>query len=250
MIMNSRQTMNLDAQRASIRPLIDETKPADALASYYANYHADQKTSLVLQPPDANIAQGYIALSRTGMDLFRPLLTMRLPSEDEATAELMERALPVNASAILIVPETYTPILKALFEMQSERRLRVLILDHGRFQPVINVLVTEEKTPDGLPRFVIRSRQENNHVVASANINWQTSTFADISVSTESDQRRQGWGRSVAAALCQQILDSGRTPLYSVDESNQPSLKLAESVGFIDLGIRKHLFQGTRRQVP
>ena len=67
---------------ARIRPLLDEIKPADALASYYAFYHPDQKTSLILYPPAATVAQGYIALSRTGMDLFRPLLTMRLPLDD------------------------------------------------------------------------------------------------------------------------------------------------------------------------
>jgi ribosomal protein S18 acetylase RimI-like enzyme len=238
--------MDLESQRRAIRPLIDERKPSDALASYYAYYHSDQKTSLVSYPPDAKRAHGYIAISQTGMDLFRPLLTMRLPQDEEASAELIQSALPVDAPAILVAPENYTPILNALFDVQTESRLHVLVLDRGRFQPVINVLVTQEKTPNGLPRFVIRSRQEKKHVVASASINWQTSIFAEISVFTESDQRRQGWGRSVVAALCQHILDSGLTPLYTVDESNLPSSKLAKSVGFVDLGIRQHLMQATR----
>jgi ribosomal protein S18 acetylase RimI-like enzyme len=241
--------MDLEAQRRAIRPLLDERQPADALASYYAYYHPDQKTSLVLYPPGEKIARGYIAISRTGLDLFRPLLTMRLPLEEEVDAELIQSALPVNAPAILMAPENHTPILNALFNVQTDSRLYVLVLDRGRFETGINVLVTQEKTPDGLPRFVIRSRQEKNHVVASASINWQTPLFAEISVFTESDQRRQGWGRSVVAALCQHILDSGRTPLYMVDESNQPSVKLAESAGFADLGIRKHLFQATRTQI-
>jgi len=238
--------MDLEPQRQAIQPLLDERQPADALASYYAFYHPDQKTSLVLYPPAAKTARGYIAVSRTGFDLFRPLLTMRLPLEEEADAELIQSALPADAPAILIAPESHGPILNALFNVQTENRLHVLVLDRGRFQPVINVLVTQEKTPDGLPRFVIRSREGKNHVVASAGINWQTPLFAEISVFTESDQRRQGWGRSVVAALCQLILDSGRTPLYTVDESNRPSLKLAESTGFVDLGIRQHLFQATR----
>ncbi|MFL7837548.1 MAG: GNAT family N-acetyltransferase [Candidatus Promineifilaceae bacterium] len=241
--------MDLDASRRAIRPLLDESKPADALASYYAYYHPDPKTGLVIYPSDAVTARGYIAFSRTGIDLFRPLLTMRLPLEDEAAAELIQSALPVDTPAILITPENYIPILNALFDVQTESRLQVLVLDRGRFQHVINVLVTQEKTPDGLPRFVIRSRQENDQVVASASINWQTPNFAEISVFTERDQRRQGWGRSVVAALCQHILDGGRTPLYTVEESNRPSLKLAEGIGFVDLGIRQHLLQATRKSL-
>lgn len=241
--------MDLESRRRAIRPLLDEIKPKDALASYYAFYHPDRKTSLALHPPAAKTAKGYVALSRTGMDLFRPLLTMRLPIDDEASAELVQTALPVDAPAILIAPESHGPILKALFDVQSEERLHILVLDRGRYQPVINVLVTQEKTPDGLPRFVIRSRQDENRVVASASINWQTPIFAEISVATESDQRRQGWGRSVVAALCQYILESGRTPLYTVGENNRPSIKLAESSGFVDLGIRQLLLQASRGHI-
>jgi RimJ/RimL family protein N-acetyltransferase len=242
--------MDLESRRRAVRPLLDEIKPADASACYYAFYHPDRKTSLIIHPPAAKTAQGYITLSQTGIDLFRPLMTMRLPLEDHlSSAELVKTALPADAPAILITPENHAPLLKALFNVQSEERLHVLVLDRGRFQPVINVLVTQEKTPDGLPRFVIRSRQEENRVVASAGINWQTPTFAEISVFTESDQRRQGWGRSVVAALCQHILDGGRTPLYTVGENNRPSKKLAESSGFVDLGIRQLLFQATRSHI-
>jgi len=240
--------MDLKDRRRAIRPLLDEIKPADALATYYAFYHADQRTSLVVHPPEAPVAQGYIALSRTGMDLFRPLLTMRLPLNDhQASSELVQSALPEEAPAIVYAPEDHAPLLRAFFDIQSEEQLRVLVLDHARFEPVINVLVTQEESANGLPRFVIRSRQDDNRIAASAGINWQTPTFSEISVFTEADQRRQGWGRSVVAALSQHILQGGRTPLYTVGESNRPSLQLAESAGFVDLGIRRLLLQAARR---
>lgn len=239
--------MDLNSRRRAIRPLLNEVKPADALANYYAFYHPDRKTSLITYPPAAPVARGYIALSRTGMDLFRPVLTMRLPLDDhQAAAELVGTALPEEAPVILYAPENHGPLLDAFFSVQSEERLRVLVLDHVRFQPVINILVTQEKSPNGLPRFVIRSQQSDNRVVASAGINWQTPTFAEISVFTEADQRRQGWGRSVVAALCQYILADGRTPLYTVNENNRPSLQLAESAGFVDRGIRRLLLETIR----
>jgi GNAT superfamily N-acetyltransferase len=239
--------MDIVAQRRAIRPLLDEKSTADALASYYAFYHPDGKTSLVVHPPGANVAQGYLALSRTGLDLFRPLVTLRLPLTDhEGSAELVGTALPADAPVLLYAPIDHGPLLHAFFDVQTEEKLRVLVLDRGRYQPVINVLVTQEKTPSGLPRFVIRSSQDRDRVVAAASANWQTPFFAEISAYTEADQRRQGWGRSVVAALCQYLLDNGRTPLYAVGEENQPSLLLAESSGFVDIGLRRLFLQATR----
>jgi RimJ/RimL family protein N-acetyltransferase len=240
--------MDLVAKRQAIRPLLDERQAADALASYYAFYHPDDKSRLVIQPPDAPRAQSYAAISRTGIDLFRPLVTMRLPLENfQLAAELIQGALPPEAPVILYAPEDHGPLLNAFFEVQSENRLRVLELDRGRYQQVLNVLVTEERTPDNMPRFVIRSRQEGDRVVASAHVNWQTPEFAEIAVFADPDQRRQGWGRSVVSALTRYILDSGRTPLYAVGEDNRPSLQLAEASGFVDLGIRQLLLEATRR---
>ena len=161
----------------------------------------------------------------------------------------MQVALPEAAPVILYAPEDHAPLLNAFFYIQSEERFRLLVLDRGRYQPVINVLVTEDVSSNGLPRFVIRSRKDENRVVAAASINWQTPTFAEISVFTEADQRRQGWGRSVVAALCQRVLEGGRTPLYAVGENNRPSLQLAESTGFVDLGIRRLLLQATRSHI-
>jgi GNAT superfamily N-acetyltransferase len=239
--------MNLTSRRQAIRPLLDEKKPGDALACYYAYYHPDSKTGLFTTPTDAASARAYLAISRTGGDLFRPLLTMRLALDDhQATADLIQTALPPEAPAILYAPENHGPLLHAFFQVQSEDRLRVLVLDRGRYQPVINVLVTQEVSPNGYPRFVIRSRQEGDRVVASAGVNWQTPNFAEISVFTEADHRRQGWGRSVVAALCGYLLESGRTPLYAVSEGNRPSLQLAEQCGFADLGIRRLLLEALR----
>lgn len=242
--------MDLAAKRRSIEHLLDRQNPADALASYYAFYHPDGRTSLVTHPPGARQAQGYVAISRTGMDLFRPLLTMRLLLDDQlATAELVQAALPPESPAILYAPEDHEPMLKAFFEVQVQDRLRLLVLDRGRYQPVINVLVTEEIGPNNSPRFVIRARGEDQRVVASAGINWQTPRFTELSVFTEAGHRRQGWGRSVVAALCGHILDGGRTPLYAVSESNRPSQQLAESSGFVDVGLRRILLEGVRRSL-
>lgn len=243
--------MDLAEKRRALRHLLDERDAADAMAAYYAFYHPDDKTQLFLQPPDAARAQGYVAVSRTGIDLFRPLLTMRLPLDDlNASTTLIHNTLRPGTPVIIHVPDAYGPLIHALFAVNVEEQLRVYALDRGRFEPVINVLVVQSTTPDGLPRFIIRSQTEGGQVVASAGLNWQSRYFADIAVNTDPSHRRQGWGRSVVAAMVQHLLESGRTPLYVVAAGNTASMQLAESVGFVDTGVRRFILQGTLKPPP
>src|SRR5690554_4646531 len=112
---------DLAQQRQSIRHLLNENNPADAMAAYFAFYHPDAKTQLFLYPPDAKTPTGYLTRSKTGMDLFRPLITLRLPPQDfEGSAALVAQALAPGASVILSAPVIYEPLLRALFEVHKE----------------------------------------------------------------------------------------------------------------------------------
>ena len=228
--------MSLSDRRSAIRHLIDPRQEADARAAYYAFDHPENRTTLVTYLPNTARARGYVCLSRTGLDLFRPLVTMRLPLTDmNASAELLYSAIPVGAPIMMSVPASHLPIVKGLFAISSETNTTVFALDRGRYAPVINVLVTSETGPNGLIRYVIR---RDGETVASASINWQSRYFAEVGVETRADQRRQGWGRSVVAALCQHLLDQGIRPLYVSAAENRSSIQLAESVGFINTGNR------------
>jgi ribosomal protein S18 acetylase RimI-like enzyme len=247
--------MTLAEKRRAIRPLLHEHDPVDAINAYYAYYHDDNKTNLALYPPEAKPARGYLCFSRTGIDLFRPLVTMRLPSAPVDTADLLYSTMPPGTDVIISAPASYRSILGAFFDIQKEERLMVYKLISGHFEPVINVLVTREDSPDGRPGFVIRessrslSRSESQ-VVASAWLNWQSPRFAEISVRTQAGYRRRGLGRSVVSAAAQYILENGRTPLYVVAEQNEASIQLAESLGFADTGARELILEARLRPRP
>ena len=246
----------LQDKRRAIRLLLREQEPADAMAAYYAFHHPDDKTTLILPPAagEGIRADGYVALSRTGIDLFRPLVTLRLPTDRnpnaaQDAADLLRLALGSGQPVILSAPVRYLPLLQAFFDIQSEEYLRLYALDARRFEPIVNVLVTRSTGPGNLPRFAIRSSQSGEEeVVASATLNWQSPAFGEIAVSTRPQHRRPGWGRSVAAALSQYLIDSGRTPLYVVAEENAASMQLAESVGFTDTGVREVMLQAALRK--
>ena len=242
-------------KRRAIRHLLREDEPADAMATYYALHHPDDKTTLVVPPTaEGQRANGYVALSRTGIDLFRPLVTMRLPTDRDpaavqAAADLLRLALGSGQPAILSAPARYLPLLRALFDIQSEEHLRLYALAARDFEPIVNVLVTRGVGPGGLARYTIRSSQSGQEeVMADATLNWQSPRYGEVAVNTRPQHRRQGWGRSVVAALSQHLLDSGRTPLYVVTEENTASIQLAESVGFHDTGGRELFLQAALRE--
>jgi GNAT superfamily N-acetyltransferase len=243
-------TPTMKERRHLIGHLLDERQPADALAAYYAFYHAAERTRLVVTPTGVERAEGYIALSRTGMDLFRPLLTLRLPPDLEQATALIYEALRPETAVILSTPQPYLPLIRACFTIHSEEQLQLMPLDPSRFEPVINVLVTQEAGIGDRPRFVIRNRTQDNEVAAAATVNWQTPYLAEVSVNTQAGYRRQGYGRSVLAALVHHLLAEGIRPLYVVRTDNATSIQLARALGFVDSGQREWLLHATLNPPP
>lgn len=242
--------MVLTQQRRAIFHLLDEKNLADGMAAYFAFYHPDNRTVLRPYPYTAARAKGYVALSRTGMDLFRPFVTLRLPIHDMQTStDVIYEAIDVRTAVILNAPSRYAPLLHALFDIQTEEHLSLYQLRPSSFQPIINVLVTQDQAPNGLPRFLIRDR-DNDVIGASATLNWQSPSYAEIGVTTNPGYRRRGWGRSVVSAMANYLLENGRTPLYVVAQNNEASIQLAESVGFTDSGVREIMIQATLKPRP
>ena len=236
--------MSLDERRAAMRHLLDEKRHADSRASYYAFHHPTNRTTLVTWQPDTIRATGYLCFSRTGLDLFRPIISMRLPEQVHDAIALLDHALPTGASILMSVPDKDMPVIRARFDIQTSSETAFMALDRGRFQPIINVLVTSNRDPNGQPRFHIRNQGE---IAASAGVNWQSPRFAEVSVNTNPQYRRNGYGRSVLAGLSQHLIENGRTPMYVVSTENRASIDLARSVGFIDTGYREHFLEATKR---
>lgn len=241
--------------REAIRHLLRPREPADALASYYAFYHPQERTTIVPYPEGATRATGYVALSRTGIDLFRPLVTMRLPATTpaeldlEAGVILLRRAVPAGSPVIIHTDSRTLPLLRAICQIDREQPLRLLRLNPRRYEPLINIFVARSDTPDGFPRFAVRNPpgDPNGTIVASAGVNWMSPTFADVVLRTQNGFRRQGYARSVLSSLIEYLIGTGRSPLYTVDAGNEASLELARDAGFVDTLSRPFLLEAVLR---
>jgi ribosomal protein S18 acetylase RimI-like enzyme len=231
-----------DQLRARLRPLLDERSPADALACYYALHSPGERAELFVHADESDQADGFLVRARTGMDLFRPLMTFRASAEAAAEA-LLREGLPPNRPVYLTVPLALAVWANKYLSVTDAELHRLYRLRADRHQPVLNVLTVTSYDSNGAPRCEIRS---GNQLGAVAGVNWQSPDFAEVYVYTDVPVRGRGWGKSVVSTLTGMILKSGRTPLYVVAETNDYSIRLAETVGFEDTGFREYVGQAVR----
>lgn len=240
-------------KRQAIQHLLSSHSPQDAMVSYYALFHPQERTHLVLHTDKSGRVDGFLALCRTGIDLFRPLLTIHADSQ-EIAAELINQALQPELPVIVAVRLEMRPLIEALFAVSGEAVASVYLLKRSDFHPVINVLVTRASTPGGDPRFVIREQPSDpgahaaGAIVAQAGVNWRSPEFADIYVNTDPRVRGRGLGKSVVSALSNWLLEQKLTPLFTIAEDNDASRRLATSLGYQDTGMRQFLCEGVRSQ--
>lgn len=233
---------SLPDARHQVRRLLHDSDPADAPTSYYALHHDAARSALFVAEDDAGRAGAFVGRFQTGIDLFRPLVTLldRDAQRDgdtaaERIAGLLAQALMPGRPYILFAREDQVPLVGGSLHIDNQREMHILRLDARRFRPIVNVLVQCEDAPGGLCRCKIGQGDQQ----AVAGLNWLGPVFAEIYVHTTASARQRGWGQSVAAALTQQVLDLGRTPLYLVEPENLPSWRLAEKLGYVDTGARQ-----------
>ena len=222
---------SIAVQRSQLADQFDLHSPIDAPTAYYALYHDPTRSSLWT----AN--DGFVGRFQTGIDLFRPLVTMRCRSA-EVAADLLAEALTPGRPYVYFAALGQLSLVGGSLAISNERILSIYVLDPSRFTPEMNVLVQSNTARDGTPRSEIVSGSPRESV-AVAGVNWQSPGFAELYVQVAPEARQRGWGRSVIAACTGRVLQSGRLPIYLVEPNNEASVKLATSVGYVDTGARQ-----------
>jgi GNAT superfamily N-acetyltransferase len=226
--------------RQRARLMLDLSDPRDGLAAYYALYHAPERTQIFIEEAEGSrLMRGFLAVCQTGRDLFRPMAVLRARTP-RAAESLLQHLVPGRPYYLVTTPELSDVVEEAL-EVEQAGMSRVYRLDLRRYTPTLNVLVTPSASPDGSPRFVIRSQGK---IAAEAGINWRSPHFVEVYVWTTPEARGRGWGKAVIDGCVSWAIRAGTQPLYIVPEENQPSISLAESVGFVDTEAREFVMEG------
>src|SRR5690349_5637207 len=98
--------------RDNARELLNEFDVADALACYYTLYHDSARTELFMHRDAEGKVDGFATRCRTGFDLFRPLVTLRLRGGEKALPDLLEESLVAGRPYWVVVPAGYVERLK------------------------------------------------------------------------------------------------------------------------------------------
>lgn len=230
----------LNEKRRDIRPLLSSTNPADALANYYALWHDPRRTQITLHRDAQSRVDGFVVVSQTGADLFRPIITLRAPGE-RAVGELLSAALVPNRPYRIIVPVTLASAVREHMDISRSNLSHTYRLDPSRFQPITNVLVQQTTSADGSPRFQIMSQGQ---LVAMSGTNWRSPTFAEVFVYVHPKGRERGWGKSVVSACTAHLLEERLRPIYMAEARNHASVRIAEGLGYVDTGLYEFVGEG------
>jgi len=97
---------------------------------------------------------------------------------------------------------------------------------------------------------IVSAAVVNDAVVSITHTSAITDRHADIGVSTLADWRGRGYATVAASLVAHSIQTTGRTPVWSCGETNQPSLRIATKLGFEPVLRRVYVIVEARRPQP
>jgi len=222
--------------RDTLRGLIDVRSAADALASYYGLVHECERVKLYGYYSNNHSLSGFMAVAQTGMDLFRSL-ALPFVGTRQGLHELVLGALQPGRHYLVYLPIEQQEYLIGTAELTSHMVSNLLRLDARGFEPVLNVLIERRHTPDGLPRYEIKSSNGS----AAAGINWRTEHAAEIYAEGDVPGYRRGFTKAVLGGLISQLVHDRLTVFLRIPDDDYRSFEDAFDLGFKPTGVR-HLF--------
>jgi hypothetical protein len=221
-------------ERGLLAPLLDQQSASDASAAYYALRHPAERLQLLADFSGPDTVRGFLAVARTGLDLFRPV-AIPFAAHPSALNNLLRAGLKPGQPVLLFLPVEQQPWVEGIVELSESKIMSLLRLDPGVFEPVLNVLVTSTQSPEGLPRFEVRTP---SGLHAASGLNWRGDRFAEVYVESDAEGRSRGFARSALAAMVGQLLSERLLALYRVDELDSQAAADAHRAGFRRTGER------------
>jgi hypothetical protein len=214
------------------------------MAAYYALHHPANRVSLHGLFPRNGGPSGFLAVAHTGLDLFRPR-AVPFVAHPIGLACLLRAGLAPSRPVVLHLPVEQRSWAESVVELSEAQVWELLRFDPRAFQPVINVHMTETKTPGGWPRHEIRSGQS---VVAAAGLNWKGERYAEVYVEAVPAARDRSLTKSVLTAVVGKLLSERKVALYRVLDGDTGALEEALEVGFRPTGVRTVVAQALLRE--
>lgn len=233
------------SERGRLATLLNPQSPADATAAYYALDHPAERVRIYVDLAGNGSPRGFLVLAQTGLDLFRRL-AVPFAGSPFVLVSLLRRALEPGRPVLLLLPLEQQAWIEGWLDLSDIRVNDLYRLHTAHFQPVLNVLLSASKSPEGGSRFEVRSPAGG---YAAAGTNWSGSHYAEVYLEADGAGRARGFAKSVLAAIAGQLLSERQIALYRIDEIDAVAQAEAFEVGFRRTGDRGLLAQAILQEV-
>lgn len=222
------------SERNRLAPLLADHAASNAMAAYYALEHPAEKVRLFGHIGGQGDPRGLLAVARTGVDLFRPLV-IPFVGRRKILIDLLRSALEPGQTFLLSLPADQLRWLEDQVEVQEEQITELLRLEPSAYEPVLNVLVVEADSPNGTARYEIKTAEGMR---AAAGVNWKGKHFAEVYLDASDAARGRGLTKSVLSAMIGRLLGQRRVALYKVETARISVKTEAFRLGFRPTGHR------------
>jgi hypothetical protein len=220
--------------KALFRPILNRGSIYDSLAAYYLYEHPAAQIEIFGAFSGSRTPVGFLVQAQTGVDLFRPLL-IPFVAQENVLNDLLHHVLTPERPVLLLLPLYQWEWVQLPVVLSNETRTEVFRLDPISYQPVLNVLVQHQLSPTGWPRYEIR---HHNLTVAAAGVNWAGERFVEVYLDLEENPRELAFGKSVLAALSEDLLSKGKIPVLCLDDQHSYRRVILEEIGYQQTGTR------------
>lgn len=222
------------SNRDRLAGLINEGAVLDAMAGYYALHHPEDRVKLFGFYPNDEPPTAFLVLAQTGFDLFRPL-ALPFVGHGEAMDALLRFGLEPRRPVVLDIPVEQRDWAERSVSLRAPAVAEIYRVEADRFEPMINVLITEVSTSTGWPRFEIQSRAGGR---ASAGVNWLGPRHAEIYIDADEEAHKRRFDQSLLATISGRLMEARKIPLLRVGDKDTERAARAMEVGYRPTGVR------------
>lgn len=216
----------------------------DVAGRYWADHFGVRHEGFLAEPFEIVIHGGELTGYRGAFGLFRDRSALISLPPDRAAPLCEQLFLRVNDRSPHGLASVLAPLATAVIGpvfvgyaesvAQPVHAVRALETSDAPARDALRLVcdATEWEHGGTLVEHLCSGAFEGNALAAMAGYEVWGGTIAHISVVTHPGHRGRGFGRSVVAHIAQRAIAAGLLPQYRTLESNLPSMKIAESLGF------------------
>ena len=150
---------------------------------------------------------------------------------------------PTEAHLSVIMAMSVTPFWSLSIAIQTRQFVLLTLEDTARLAKAPSeVQGNGYKTHEALlTNGIAAGAVVDGNIVAIAHTYAETDLHADIGVSTVEQWRGKGFATAAAFLVAREIQTKGKVPAWSCGEDNTASLRVAQKLGFTEVGCRTYV---------